>query len=167
MTNDQPPENHVPVSEIMTVNVVTTTADRPVDDVARELRARGYGGMPVVNDAGILVGMVSEYDIISKRGRTVDEIMSRGVISAGDEASADQVASLMSLHGIRRVPIVRDGRLVGIVSRSDLLQLYTLVRWTCQSCGDFERGFVRPERCARCGGTDLQLDRERRTGEGF
>jgi CBS-domain-containing membrane protein len=165
--NTQQTETQVPISDIMTTEVITTTADVPIDEAARELQTRGFGGMPVVDDAGILVGVISEHDVLSKRGRTVGEIMSRGVISVGDEASADQVASLMSLHGIRRVPIVRDGRLVGIVSRSDLLQLFTLVRWTCQTCGDYERGFTRPERCARCGGADFQLDRERRTGEGF
>jgi CBS-domain-containing membrane protein len=157
----------VTVAEIMTTEVVTTTPDRPVEEVARELRARGFGGMPVVNDAGILVGVVSEFDVISKRGRTVAEIMTRGAISAGDETGADQVTALMGLHGIRRVPVVREGRLVGIVSRSDLLRLYSLVRWACAECGDYERGFARPERCVRCGGTALHLEREDRAPEGF
>ena len=161
------PAAAVTVAEIMTTEVVTTTPDRPVEEVARELRARGFGGLPVVDDAGILVGVVSEFDVISKRGRTVAEIMTRGAISVGDEAGADRVVALMGVHGIRRVPIVRDGRLVGIVSRSDLLRLYALVRWVCADCGDYERGFARPERCARCGGSALHLEREHRTSEGF
>src|SRR5215218_343955 len=102
--------------------------------------------MPVVDADGTLVGMVSEYDVISKRGTIVAEIMSRGVLSVGEDANTDQVAGIMGLHGIRRVPVVRDGRLVGIVSRTDLLRLYSLVRWTCAQCGNYERGFVRPER---------------------
>jgi len=116
--------------------------------------------MPVVSADGALVGMVSAYDIISKRGQTVGEIMSRGVISVGEEASADQVASLMGLHGIRRVPVVREGQLVGIVSRSDLLRLFSVMRWTCTTCGYVERGLTRPAQCAQCGTTDLRLERE-------
>jgi CBS domain-containing protein len=157
----------VTVAEIMTMEVVTTTADRPVEEVARELRTRSFGGLPVVDEAGIPIGMVSEFDIISKRGHAVAEIMTRGVISVGDETSADQVVALMGVHGIRRVPVVRDGRLVGIVSRSDLLRLFSLIRWTCAQCGDYERGFIRPDRCVRCGGTTLHLEREHRTSEGF
>ncbi len=113
-----------PVREIMTGDVVTTSPDRTVDDFARELLDRGYSGMPVVDGDGALIGMVSEYDVISKRGRTVGEIMSRGVISVTEDTDTDQVAGIMGLHGIRRVPIVRDGRLVGIVSRTDLLRLF-------------------------------------------
>jgi CBS domain-containing protein len=113
-----------PVREIMSADVATTTPDRAVADFARELLDRGLSGMPVVDADGALIGMVSEYDVISKRGQTVGEIMSRGVISVTDDTDTDQVAGLMGLHGIRRLPVVRDGRLVGIVSRTDLLRLF-------------------------------------------
>ncbi len=167
MTETPLSENSVTIREIMTTEIITTTADTAVEEIAAELRSRGIGGLPVVDENGFLIGMVSEYDVISKRGKTVREIMSRGVISVGDEASAEQVTTLMGLHGIRIVPIVREGKLVGLVTRSDLLRLYSLVRWTCQTCGDFERGLAQPDKCARCGSTEFQLDLERRTGEGF
>ena len=160
MEHDELGSQTVTVREIMTERVVTTTPDRSVDEVARVLREHGFSGMPVVSADGALVGMVSAYDIISKRGQTVGEIMSRGVISVGEEASADQVASLMGLHGIRRVPVVREGQLVGIVSRSDLLRLFSVMRWTCTTCGYVERGLTRPAQCAQCGTTDLRLERE-------
>ncbi|MEZ4499306.1 MAG: CBS domain-containing protein [Thermomicrobiales bacterium] len=167
MSTSEQTENVVTIREIMTTEIETTTPDSAVDEIAEKLRSEGYGGLPVIDDHGYLIGMVSEYDVISKRGKTVREIMSRGVISVGDEASAEQVTTLMGLHGIRRVPIVREGKLVGLVTRSDLLRLYSLVRWTCQTCGDFERGLSQPEKCTRCGGTTFLLDLERRTGEGF
>jgi predicted transcriptional regulator len=135
--------NGVTIREIMTTDIITTTPDTAVEAIADELRNRGIGGLPVVDENGYLIGMISEYDVISKRGRTVGEIMSRGVISVGDEASAEQVTT------------------------SDLLRLYSLVRWTCQTCGDFERGLFRPDKCARCGSSDFTLETERRTGEGF
>jgi CBS-domain-containing membrane protein len=157
----------VAIAEVMTADVVTTTPDRAVEEVARELRARGFGGLPVVDDAGILVGIVSEFDLISKRGRTVGEVMTREVVSVDEDAGAEEVTRLMGHHGIRRVPVVRDGRLVGIVARSDLLRLFTLVRWACETCGDYERGFARPERCLRCGGAAFRFEQEHRTAEGF
>lgn len=168
MTGNQPAEAAmVAIHEIMTTEVVTTTPDESVEEVARILRTRGIGGLPVVDDRGVLVGMVSEFDVVSKRGRTVREIMSHGVISAGEDASADQITNLMALHGIRRVPVVREGQLAGIVTRSDLLRLFSNIRWSCETCGDFERGFVKPERCVRCNGTALHLEREHRVDEGF
>lgn len=167
MQSQETTDTSIAVREIMTTDVVTTTPDRHVDEVSETLRSLGYGGLPVVDERGVLVGIVSEYDIISKRGETASDIMSRGVISAGDETSADQITSLMGLHGIRRVPIVREGRLVGIVTRSDLLRLHGNMRWTCQTCGDFERGLAKPDKCLRCGGGTFLLEMEHRTGEGF
>ena len=157
----------VPIREIMTVEVVTTTPGASIEEVARELRLRRIGGMPVVDERGVLVGMISEFDVVSKRGKTARDIMSHGVISAGEDASADQVTNLMALHGIRRVPVVREGQLAGIVTRSDLLRLFSNIRWTCQTCGDFERGFTKPDQCIRCNGDSFTLEREQRTDEGF
>jgi CBS domain-containing protein len=148
----------VAVKEIMTRDVITTSVDEPVDRVARLLGKHGISGMPVVNSEGALVGMVSEYDIISKRGKTAGDIMSRGVISV--DAEAEQVATIVSMHGIRRVPVVRDGELIGIVSRADLVRLFAIVRWTCANCGAFERGFTRQETCSECGSAQIRLDRE-------
>jgi CBS-domain-containing membrane protein len=155
-------ETALPVREIMTAEVVTITADRSVDDLARELLGRGYSGFPVVDGGGAVIGMVSEYDVISKRGRTVGEIMSQGVIGVDAAAGADQVAGIMGLHGIRRVPVLRDGRLVGIVSRTDLLRLFAMVNWTCTACGHIERGFTHPTRCPQCPSSSFRLERAAR-----
>src|SRR5262245_25140954 len=94
----------LPIRDIMSTDVTTTSPDTAVSDFAQELVKRGLSGMPVLGSDGALIGMASEYDVISKRGRTVGEIMSRGVITVDESASADQVAALMGLHGIRRVP---------------------------------------------------------------
>jgi CBS domain-containing protein len=112
-------------ADIMTPKVVTTRAETFVWDAARVLLDKGYGGMPVVDSAGKLIGMVSGFDVISKSGRTVGEIMSRGVVWAKPGDSLDEVIQLMGLHGIRRVPVCDGERLVGIISRSDLLAHFT------------------------------------------
>ena len=112
-------------SDIMTTGVVSTTADAAIWTVARQLIEHGYGGMPVLGPDGALIGMLSGFDVISKDGATVGEIMSRGVVWASPDDSLEDVIQLMGLHGIRRVPVCRDGTLIGIISRSDLLRHYT------------------------------------------
>ncbi|MGH2558927.1 MAG: CBS domain-containing protein, partial [Thermomicrobiales bacterium] len=152
-------ETVVGVVEIMTRDVVTITAAEAVADAAAAMDVHKISGMPVLDEGGALVGMVSEYDVISKRGKTVADIMSRGVISVGEDAGAEHVADIIGMHGIRRVPVVRDGRLVGIVSRADLMRLSASMRWTCADCGAVERGIRRPDRCVECGSTDMLLSR--------
>lgn len=124
MTITKPDLKTVMVSEIMNNDILTVTADLTISDLARKLLEVRLTGLPVVDDNGALIGMVSEYDVISKRGETVSDVMSRGLISVTEETSVEQVASLMGLHGIRRVPVVREGQLVGTVSRADLLRLF-------------------------------------------
>lgn len=108
--------------DIMTRDVETAAPGDDVWATADRLVANGHGGMPVLNETGELVGMVSGFDVLSKRGRTIGEIMSRGVVFLDETASLDEVVALMGLHGIRRVPICSGGRLTGILSRSDLLR---------------------------------------------
>lgn len=110
----------------MTSDVLTTTADAAVWDVARTLLDNGFGGMPVVDSRGELIGMISGFDVISKSGAVVGDIMSRGVVWAMPDDPLPDVVQLMGLHGIRRVPVCQDGQLLGIISRSDLLAHYTL-----------------------------------------
>jgi CBS-domain-containing membrane protein len=114
--------------------------------------------MPVLDAEGVLVGVVSEYDVIAKRGRTVGDVMSRGVVTATEDAGAAEIVRLMGLHGIRLVPIIRDDRLVGVVTRSDLVRLIATTRWVCRACGAAERGLDRPERCFACGGLEVDLE---------
>ncbi|MGI8475122.1 MAG: CBS domain-containing protein [Thermomicrobiales bacterium] len=111
-----------PVSEAMTPDPMTVPPGMSAVDLARKLLAAGIGGAPVVDAAGLLIGMVSDIDVLGKPGATVGEIMSRGVVSVREVTRLDEVVALMGLHGIRRVPVVRDGRLVGIVSRAQLLR---------------------------------------------
>jgi CBS domain-containing protein len=112
------------VRDIMNSEKATVTADLTIAELARKLIDLRLTGLPVVDANGALTGMVSEYDVISRKGNTVNDIMSRGLISVTEDTSVEQVASLMGLHGIRRVPVVRDGQLVGTVSRADLLRLF-------------------------------------------
>ena len=114
----------ITAGELMTRDVVTASPETPVDELARTLLKHQIGGVPVVDTGGVLVGMVSGFDVFSKNGTSTAEIMSRGVVSVTEESGVGDVVSLMGLHGIRRVPVVANGRIVGIISRSDLLRHY-------------------------------------------
>jgi len=137
--------------DVMTTAMVTIGPDTAVHDLAKLLSERGISGVPVV-DNGRLVGIVSEGDLLHRaetgterrtarrrwrwfdsafeeardyvksRGRTVQDIMTREVISVGEEADLAEVATLMETKRIKRVPVLRDGRLVGIISRANLVR---------------------------------------------
>lgn len=148
------------VQEIMSADVVTVGPKVPFDEVAWRLFKNRVSGLPVVADNGDLLGMVTEFDVISKSGATASDIMSSGVVSVEASATADELAEVLSRHRVRRVPVLRDGQVVGIVSRWDLIQLLVMTRWMCADCGYFVRGFKRPESCVNCGGQTITLERE-------
>jgi len=110
------------VKAIMTTDVVTVPETMPVRDLAALLAERGLTGAPVVDPAGHVLGVVSEFDLLGRAGTTCGAIMSRQVISVSEETPVEQVARLFVDHRIRRVPVLAGGRLVGIVSRGDLLR---------------------------------------------
>src|SRR5690242_10045297 len=96
---------------LMTRAVITASPETPVDELARLLIAHNIGGMPVVDAQNTILGMVSGFDVISKRGVVTADIMSRGVVSVALDAGVEEIVGLMGLHGIRRVPVATDGRL--------------------------------------------------------
>lgn len=151
---------HIPVKEIMTKRVITVPGTMPVSEVAELLNTKKITGLPVVDDQQRVIGVLSELDIISRHGATAADIMSPQVISVTEETDAEEVAQLLTNRRIRRVPVLADGRLVGLVSRSDLVRLFMITRWTCENCGYFERGFERPAQCANCGSDRILLQRD-------
>ena len=111
------------VKEIMTKDVVTVPSAMPVRDVANLLSEKSISGVPVVDDGGSVLGVVSELDVVGRRGATVADIMSKQVISVTEDTDVDEVLHLFLNQRIRRVPVLSGGQhLVGIVSRSDLVR---------------------------------------------
>jgi CBS domain-containing protein len=139
-------------ADIMTTHVVTVTPDTTLGAVAELLVAHHISGVPVVEPDGTLVGILSETDLIDENKRRVKlprtalfgvvllpealireawdegndlcaaDLMSKRVFSLTEEAPAREVAGEMLSRKINRIPITRDGRLVGIITRSDLLR---------------------------------------------
>ncbi len=136
--------------EIMTRDVICITDDASIEDAARLMARNRISGLPVVNGHGILVGLVTEHDLIAKEGRTVKEIMTRSVISVSADTEVEQIQHLLTNQRIRRVPVVENGKVVGIVSRSDLVRQIAM-RWVCGVCGEIVRSLESPKHCPRCG----------------
>ena len=117
--------------EIMTRPVIAASKTTRVRDVAMQMLIGGFSGMPVAEPDGTLLGVITEFDVIRaiRRGRspektTVEEIMSDEVISVDVTASTDKVMTLMDTAHILRVPVTEDGKLVGVISRPDILRAY-------------------------------------------
>jgi CBS domain-containing protein len=116
------------VRDAMTTEVVTAHATDPIDTVAALLVERRHRSLPVVDDQRRLVGLVSEADILGREplsgrtnGRTVGSVMTKDVITVSPEDSISSARLLIAEHGLRMVPVVQDGRVVGVLSRSDLI----------------------------------------------
>ena len=109
--------------DIMTREVVTVTPETPVEELAKILAERRISGAPVVDQAGNVVGIATEADIIAKgkEGKVAD-IMTREVISVTEDTPVEEVARVLAEKGIKRVPVLREGKLVGIVSRADIVR---------------------------------------------
>jgi CBS domain-containing protein len=145
--------------DIMTTNVLSVGQDADIEVAARIMARHRISGVPVVNEIGKLVGLVTEHDLIAKTGRTVADIMSRSVISISVETPVDEIAHMLANRHIRRVPVMDGDRLVGIVSRSDLVKQIAM-RWICHVCGEVVRGGEMPTRCPRCGAPETAFSRQ-------
>jgi CBS domain-containing protein len=137
------------VEEIMTKDVIAVSPKTPIHEAAELMVDHAISGLPVVDDAGTVVGIVSEGDLILREkprermpwwkvffgdaerlaveyqkahGTTVGEVMTRSLIAVGPDLPIESVALILDQHRIRRVPVVADDQLVGIVSRGDLIK---------------------------------------------
>jgi len=116
------------VSDVMTVKAVSIEQNEPVSAAARLLKSHNIGSLPVCDASGRLRGMVTDRDIVMRcvadgadpTETRVCEIMSRGIITAGPFDELDEAVKLMSNDQVRRLPIVGEGRLVGMLSLCDM-----------------------------------------------
>lgn len=114
------------IREVMTPNPRTVTPTDSIQNAARIMRDEDTGVVPVV-DNGRPIGVVTDRDIVVRAvaedgqlNRPVSDIVTTGVVAASPDMSTREAADLMSEHQIRRLPVVENDRLVGIVSLGDL-----------------------------------------------
>ncbi len=118
--------------QIMTPNVVTVSPEATIHEAITMLLDKGISGLPVVDDSGSLVGILTEYALLAMAYdkavtcQTVAEHMTREVISVDAQETVNHVADLFIVQRVRRLPVTDGGKLVGLVSRVDVLRaLYT------------------------------------------
>ena len=116
-----PADPRATAADIMTRAVLTIRPNVPVKELAKRLAFHRISGMPVVDAEGGVLGIVSEADLISKRGATVGDIMTTPVIGVEETTPAVEVAALLTEERIKRVPVLRQGRLVGLIGRSNVV----------------------------------------------
>ena len=110
--------------DIMTRTVATIHPEASAQEVAQLLYQKRMIGAPVVDEGGNIIGIITEADIISKvnrEGLCVADIMSHEIIAVGEETPVNEIAALLTERKIKRVPVVCEGKLVGIVSRADIV----------------------------------------------
>ncbi|MGA7262889.1 MAG: CBS domain-containing protein [Stellaceae bacterium] len=137
--------------DVMVRDVVTVRPDTDVAEAIKLLAEHDVSALPVLGAAGNLVRMLSEADLIHRveigtekqrpwwveavtgastlaedfaksHGKKAGEVMSSGVISVSEDTPLSEIAAVLERNGIKRVPVVKDGKLVGMVSRSNLIQ---------------------------------------------
>lgn len=144
--------------DIMTHEVISISPLVSLQDAARLLSEYHISGVPVLDDEQRMVGIVTQADIIGKTGDTVADIMTSRVVSVVEQTSVDEVAQLLTSNRFKRVPVVRGDRVVGIVSRADIVRMIAS-RWVCQVCGAIQHGRM-PEECYACDGESRAFERE-------
>jgi CBS domain-containing protein len=107
--------------DIMTKDLITVAPTMTVKQLASTLIKNQVSGAPVTGKNGKIIGIVSEADIVSKRGKDVKSIMSKSIISIEEETPVEEIAQLMTTHHVKRVPVMRGDKVVGIVSRADIV----------------------------------------------
>lgn len=138
-------------SDVMSSYVVTTNSGACVQDVAKIMIENRISAVPVVDEQGVLIGIISEVDLmrlavagterrrpwwlrmlegsetlafeyVKEHSRKISDLMTRDVITATPGTPLHEIAALLEKHAIKRVPIVEKGKVIGIVSRANLLR---------------------------------------------
>jgi CBS domain-containing protein len=138
-------------ADVMTRQVITVEADAPITKAVRLMLQNRISGLPVVDSMGKLVGIVTEGDFLRRtetgtekrrprwhefllgpgrlaseyaraHARRVEEVMTADVATVTEDTRVDEIVRLMEQRHVKRVPVVQDGKIVGIVSRANLLR---------------------------------------------
>ncbi|MEW6429569.1 MAG: CBS domain-containing protein [Thermodesulfobacteriota bacterium] len=140
--------------DIMTTDLITATADMPVERLAELFWKHRISGAPVVDDEGRLTGVVTESDLIDQTkkfhiptaitlldsviflesekkveeeirkmtGATVGDICTKKPVTIGEDTPVDEIATIMAEKKVHTLPVLRDGILVGVVGKSDIIR---------------------------------------------
>lgn len=143
--------------DIMTEEVLTVRRDTPVNELAELLWKNKISGVPVLNDDGQVVSVVTESDLIDQNkkvhiptmisildsviflesskkteqeirkmaGNTVQDICAEKLVSVSGDTSLDEIATIMAEKKVHTLPVIEDGRLIGVIGKSDIIRSMT------------------------------------------
>ena len=123
-----------PVKDIMSQDVITVSRDTGIYDAIGTMVDSNITGLPVVDADGTLVGILTEKDVlrllcnVEDHAGTVEDFMTRKVVTFNEDETLVEIADCFMRHSFRRVPIVRDGRIVGVISRRDIVRFILSLR---------------------------------------
>ena len=163
------------VSDVMTRTVVSVNAFAPFKDIVRRMQEYRVSAVPVVDEDDIVLGIVSEGDLILKEdadlegeprfldgarrrqdrskaaGRIASELMTAPAITIGPDATLGEAARLMHRRAVKRLPVVdpADGTILGIVSRTDLLKVF--LRDDAEIAREVREDVIQPDALDRSG----------------
>lgn len=154
--------------DVMTRRVVTVEPDADVSRIADLMVTHQISAVPVVDEDSRLLGIISEGDLLHRfgddrprrswwlelltgpeeraheylrsHGRRAGEIMTRNVVSVDDATPLSEVARLLEEHHVKRLPVVHEGRLVGVVSRADIVRALAVAGLTPSAVASDDRG---------------------------
>ncbi len=111
---------------IMTSDIVTVRPDASIENAIELLLAQQISGLPVTEDDGRLVGVITEFALLAVaydrrvKNHRVSQHMTRDVITVDINDPVSRIADLCIVHRVRRVPVMKDGRLAGVIARRDV-----------------------------------------------
>jgi CBS domain-containing protein len=120
----------VKVREAMAKTVTSAKKSDNLIEVAKKMKQEDAGFMPVVEDGGVLVGVITDRDIVIRciaeghdpRGETAEHVMSKGVTTISPEDAIEEAGRKMENKEIRRLAVTENGRLIGVLSHGNLVQ---------------------------------------------
>ena len=126
------PDLHIKARDLMQTRIVAVTRQYGARDLSILIQSGTFSGVPVIDPGNHLVGIVTEFDVLKallakKDLMTVkaEDIMTKNPITVEETTTAEEIVKQMIAHQIIRIPVVREDRLVGIISRTDLLNHLT------------------------------------------
>lgn len=122
------PDFNIKARDLMQTRIVAVTRQYSARDLSILIHTGTFSGMPVIEPGNILVGMVTEFDVLKAliEGKdlhklSAEDVMTPHPVTVEETATADAIVKLMVAHQIIRIPVVRDSKLLGMISRTDLM----------------------------------------------
>jgi len=140
------------VRDIMNPSVVCVNPDETATVAARLLHRYNVGSLPVCSASGALSGIITDRDIVMRcvaacgepETTTISEIMSRNVVTVSSTSHAEDAAKLMAKHQVRRLPVVDNGQLVGMLSLGDMARTHACDTEAAEALSEISSNIRKP-----------------------